>query len=138
MDLFSLQWLLGDKIVSAKYDENANAWSLYFHSGACLYIECLWRLLEENKVLSTSEDHGHLFGSPEAFDGAAALTLMNAYPVAVVTVREGTQDLIIKFGDFFVLEVLVSSAGYASRSVFHPDRGAVFSQAGRLYSDHEP
>ena len=134
MDIFSFEWLMGDRISSAEYNESSRSWTVAFESGTSLHIECLWRLIEEGDICSTSEDHGHLFGLSTPFDGVAALKEMKQYKIDSVEIVAGTGDLIIKFNELFVWQILPTSAGYEGWSINHPSFGTVFTQGGQLHT----
>lgn len=134
MDIFNLKWLVGDKISSVEYVAELKSWSVSFKSGSSLYIECIWRLLEDGEICSTSQDHGHQFGLEKPFDGVAALKEMGQYKIDAVSTKAGTGDLIIKFKKLFTLEILATSAGYEGWSATHPSLGTIFTQGGEIHS----
>jgi hypothetical protein len=134
MDIFSFEWLIGDSISSATYNEGSKSWTVSFKSGVSLNIECLWRLIEEGDICSTSEDHGHLFGRGKPFDGVAALKKMGQYKIDSVETVAGTGDLIIKFNKLFVWQILTTSSGYEGWNINHPNFGSVFTQGGQLHT----
>ncbi len=134
MNLFSLQWLVSDKISSVDYIDSSKSWAISFESGSSLYIECMWRLIEEGDICSTSEDHLHQFGLAKPFDGVAALNEISQYKIESVILKEGTGDLFINFEDLFILEIIVTSAGYEGWSATHPSLGTVFTQGGQFHA----
>jgi len=127
--LFTLSWLIGDRLVRAERND-AQAWWLYFESGATLFIECLWRKLEKGVLISTSEDHGQQFGLPTPFDSIAVLEDLSPLSVLTVNVREGTADISLHFGEHICLEIISDSGGYEPWSATHPIFGTVFASAG--------
>lgn len=127
--LFTLSWLVGDRLVRAERNES-QAWSLYFESGATLFIECLWRKLENGVLVFTSEDHRQKFGLSAPFDSIAALAELSLFSVSTVSVREGTADISLHFGEHICLEIIPTSGGYESWSAKHPVLGTVFASAG--------
>ncbi len=64
-----LQSLVNDYIENAKFHKASECWLIKFESGSTLNIECMWRLLEEGILTSTSEDHGQMFGRKTPFNG---------------------------------------------------------------------
>ncbi len=134
MDILSFKWLTGDRITLAEHDKSSESWTVSFESGASLHIECMWRLIEDGDICSTSKDHGQQFGLAKPFDGVAALKEMGQYQIQSVKIVDGTGDLIIKFSELFVLQILVTSAGYECWSANHPTYGTVFTQGGQLHT----
>ena len=134
MKIFDFKWLVGDRISSVEYIAESKSWDVSFKSGSSLYIECIWRLIEEGDICSTSQDYGHQFGLEKPFDGVAALKEIGQYKIASVNTVAGTGDLIIKFNELFVLEILTTSAGYEGWSAIHPSLGTVFTQGGQLHT----
>src|SRR5437660_8565592 len=129
-ELFSLMWLVVDRVATARFDSESETWSIGFASGSTLRIDCMWRLLEDGVIACTSFDHKHQFGLPKPFDGEAALLEMSQYLVSGVHLREGTSDLSVSFEEDFVLEVVPTSAGYESWSASHPHLGRVICASG--------
>jgi len=109
-----LKNLVGSKIDSVEFDAAAQSWLLKFHNGDSLNIECMWRLLEESLVASTSEDHGHFFGREKPFDGVAALIEMGTHEIRAVEVNRETGDLAFELGQYFVFQVISTSGAYES------------------------
>jgi hypothetical protein len=119
-----LHWLVGDRITVAEFSAEAKAYEITFESGARLYLQCLWRLLDDGELCLTGEDHCDQFGLPRPVDCVATLRALGAHPISSVQVREGTVDLILGFGSHLVLEVLRISAGYESWHLWHPTHGS--------------
>ena len=106
--------MVGDQIEKAKHDNSSQSWVLHFKSGSTLNIECIWRLIEDGVITSTSEDNGQMFGREKPFDGEAALTEMAAHKILSVEAKEETGDINLKLGEYFTLQILSISAGYES------------------------
>jgi hypothetical protein len=134
--IFSLSWLVHDRVTRAERNDG-QAWWLYFESGATLFVECMWRKLENGVLSFTSEDHGHKFGLPAPFDGVSALEELSKHLVSSVTIREGTADVAISFGEHNILEIIPTSGGYESWSVTHPALGTVFAIGGGLLNSYK-
>ncbi len=109
-----LQPLVGNRIEKAKYDDASKSWLLRFQGGSTLNIECMWRLLEDGVITSTSYDHGQMFGRETPFNGEAALNEMTAYEIMSVESQAKTGDINIKLGEYFMLQIIPVSAGYES------------------------
>jgi hypothetical protein len=119
-----LHWLVGDRVTAAEFSAEAKAYEITFESGARLYLQCLWRLLDDGELCLTGEDHCDQFGLPRPVDCVATLLALAAYPISSVQFREGTGDLILGFGTHLALEVLRVSAGYESWHLWHPTQGS--------------
>lgn len=88
-------------------------WVFTFDHGVALVAECLWRLLENDRIRFTSADEGQLFGLPTPVDAVAEINsrLTDAF-VTAVELKSGTLDLRIAFNTGHVLELLPESSGY--------------------------
>lgn len=109
-----LQSLVGDHIEKAKYDKGTQSWLIQFKCASTLNVACMWRLLEEGVITSTSDDHGHPFGRETPFDGEAALNDIKAHKILSVDAKVETGDINLKLGDYFTLQILPTSVGYES------------------------
>ncbi len=97
--------------------ETEGQWNLVSDGEACIHVSS-WRLVGDNNIVVTSEDHGHRFGLPKPIDAVEKLnTALAGAPVAKVEVGSRTGDLIILFAGGVRLESLTLSAGYESWSV---------------------
>jgi len=132
MDITSLQWLIGDRIKSGKYDAESKNWLIKFESGALLNIECLWRLLEEDVICSSSEDHEHKFGLAKSFNGEAALTEMGEHEIKNISVTSGVGDIVFTLGELFKLQVIVTSAGYEAWQIKNKNGQSIVAVSGQL------
>jgi hypothetical protein len=95
-------------------------WAFTFTDSVVLMVECLWRLLEGDRLVVTSEDHGHQFGLPAPVDAVACVQACLAdAQVAGVEYREGTNDLRLIFASGRTLEVLPTSRGYEMWHLYH-------------------
>ena len=128
--LFSMQWLLGEIVSRVEHDAPARVWTLAFRSGASLSIPSLWRLLEADKLTTTSEDHGHTFGKLHPFDALAPLSALQGKAVCAVALSSGTSDLKLHFSPVVALEVINTSAGFEGWHAVHPTLGSVFVACG--------
>jgi hypothetical protein len=124
----SPQWLLGDTLVKAEFFRESESWLLTFYSGSTINIQCLWRLKENDTIVATGYDHGHMFGLPAPFDSSTALVeRVKAEPVSRVHVQNGATDLQIGFGAKYMLEVLPVSAGYEPWQAMSLKHGTIYA-----------
>jgi hypothetical protein len=106
-----LAWLVGHRCQSLfrrEYD-----WVFAFDDDARLVVECLWRLVEFDRIRVTSEDDGHQFGLPAPVDAAAEVNRRLAgAAVEKVELRQGTLDLELQFSTGHALQIIPNSGGY--------------------------
>ena len=87
-----------------------------------VYIHTLvWRLIGDNHIVVTSDDHRHQFGLPQPVDAARKFNdaLANRR-VVDVDVDSKTGDLRILFSDF-KLEIITHSMGYETWTIGRKD-----------------
>ena len=128
-----LQALIGDRIEIAKYDEASESWLIQFKSGSTLNIECMWRLLEDGVITSTSYDHGQMFGKETPFNGEAALNEMAAHEILLIDPRVETGDINIKLGEYFDLQIIPISAGYESWQFKENNAQSIVAVSGQFH-----
>lgn len=109
--MHSLDCLLQQRFVGLVQREND--WVFDFDGQYQLVVECLWRLIEDNRIRLTSLDHGQQFGLPAPVDAVQVIEsrLMNVM-VVDVNLHDGTLDLRISFENGQILEVIPDSSGY--------------------------
>ena len=129
-----LQSLVGDRVEKAKYDEGSQSWLIQFKCGSTLNLECMWRLLEEGVITSTSDDHGHTFGRETPFDGEAALNEMVAHKILSVDAQVETGDVSLSLGDYFTLQILPTSAGYESWQFKEKNGQSIVAVGGQFHT----
>ena len=128
-----LQTLIGDRIEIAKYDKASESWLIQFKSGSTLNIECMWRLLEDGVITSTSYDHGQMFGRETPFNGEAALNEMAAHEILSIDPRVETGDINIKLGEYFDLQIMPISAGYESWQFKENNGQSIVAVSGQFH-----
>jgi len=106
VDISILLGRILERVVKQEY-----AWEFTFSGGLMFRVDCLWRMLESGRIARTSEDHGHQFGLPEPVDCICELRQLLDKTVTAASVRAGTVDVSLGFGDQ-VLEIIATSAGY--------------------------
>ena len=111
-----LTWLIGKRRADAS--RRIDDWALRFEDGSVLITECLWRLVDSERILVTSFDQGEKSiilvtrgGNEEVAtvfrDAAQELTghLRNV-TIRSAIVRSTTNDLQIEFDDSLTLSVV--------------------------------
>lgn len=108
-------------------------WVFTFDHGVALVAECLWRLLEGDRIRFTSADEGQLFGLPTPVDAAAEIrSRLTSSSITGVDLEAGTLDLRITFSTGHVLELIPDSSGYEAWSASRPGRTYVATGGGEL------
>ena len=89
------------------------SWIFTFADDVSLWTESSWRFMDSEHIVITSEDHQHQFGLPARVDAAEwVVSRVGASTVTAVSLRELTGDLLVKFGEAHVVELLQMSSGY--------------------------
>src|SRR6266568_3644335 len=107
--MIELAWLVQHQFRSLTRREHD--WVFAFDKDASIVVECLWRLIESDRIRFTSLDDGQLFGLPAPVDAAVEVKLCLAGAVVEgVELREGALDLQIRFNTGHVLHVIPTSS----------------------------
>ena len=123
-------WMRGRAVVAVAFLE-PDYWDFVLGTKLCIRAECPWRIIKDNRIALSSDDHGQKFGLPAQVDSAAAATklLANASIIAV-QLREATADLQIDFVGGIRLEIIPLSSGYESWQWQDPTGHSFFVQGG--------
>jgi hypothetical protein len=125
-----LSWMIGLTIIEISYYE-PNSWHFLIGPSASLGVECLWRLVENDRIVLTSGDHGHQFGLPKPIDAVCrSQRLIVGRKITSVNLQEATADIIIKLDDNCRLEIIADSSGYESWQLCDPSETEYFAQGG--------
>jgi hypothetical protein len=131
--------VIGRQLVEVEHRDHS--WFFRFGDDLSIATESPWRLLDVERIVVTSEDHGHRFALPEFVDAATRVrSLVAGRSVEAASISRSSGDLTIEFGGQVQLELLQMSAGYESwrlssrsgeticlgggRIVHHPGTGA--------------
>jgi hypothetical protein len=106
-----LDWLVGHRF--QLFTRREHDWIVTFDNDVSIVVDCLWRLVESDRILITGEDNGQKFGLPEPLDSAAEVNhrLMGAV-VEATELRSGILDLELRFSTGHSLQILPNSSGY--------------------------
>lgn len=116
--------------VEISFSEPAT-WLVVFGDSLRISVECPWRLIHEDGIAVSSDDHRQQFGLPAPIDAAeSATSLLAGLAVQRVDLREGTADLFIHFERDWHLEIIPFSSGYESWQVSTPSGKRVVAQGG--------
>ncbi len=125
-----LSWMAG-RVVREVAGFEGGCWRFVFEQWEYIQTGCLWRIVKDNRLILTCEDHGQQFGLPAPIDaGSKAMEEFASAPVRAVVLREATGDLLIEFEQGLRLEIISNSAGYEAWEVHGPGRVCVVAQGG--------
>jgi hypothetical protein len=114
-----LSWLVDKSLQES--EKKDYSWFFIFSGSGSISTESPWRLLNAERIVVTSEDHGHPFGLKEPIDAAIRVReTIKEKKVVAYLIRERTSDLIVKFEDDICLEFLQLSCGYEAWRACHP------------------
>jgi hypothetical protein len=114
-------WMVGRSISDVSHAEPYSWYFTFSEGGQCSVDGGTWRLTSPEAPMTSSEDHGHVFGRPEALDArAAALAAVRDRRVVRVSVRSTAPDLVIELDGGVVLEILALSVAYECWQVCDP------------------
>jgi len=125
-----LNWMIGKKVSKMVFNEPSR-WNVYFNDKVYICIECLWRIIKNNRVVLTGFDHGQQFGLPAPVDAIAkASELLSDKKISSVQIKEMTADITIDFFSELRLEVIPLSGGYESWQIYAPNGVSYYAQGG--------
>lgn len=105
--------LIGRQLLSV--EKKDYSWFFGFGTGASLATESPWRLIEQGRIVVSSEDHGQQFGLPAPVDaGREFLSRVAGRTVEAVSVNSDSGDLLVRFQEQAYLQLLQLSSGYES------------------------
>jgi len=90
-------------------------WFFGFGADVAVATESSWRLIDQGRIVVSSEDHDLQFGLPAPVDAAAeVLSRAAGRTVGTASVIADSGDLIIQFSGGLCLQLLQLSSGYES------------------------
>jgi hypothetical protein len=127
----TLDWLVNHRVESVEVLDNQ--WDFKFSRQVTLSVECLWRLLENDRVVLTACDHEQLFGLNTPIDAASELSqkICNAQ-IDSVALHAGTLDLALAFSSRHRLQIIPDSSGYEAWQLSWGGRQLIATGGGRL------
>jgi hypothetical protein len=91
------------------------SWSFGFSENVSVSTESPWRLINEERIVVTSEDDGQRFGLSEPVDAASAvLSVILGRTVEAAMIDASSGDLTIAFNGGARLQLFQMSSGYES------------------------
>jgi hypothetical protein len=108
-----LDWLLNQRL--SQVEKKDFSWFFTFAQSGSIATESFWRLITPERILVTSEDHGHLFGLKEPVDAAkCVMSTIENRMITHYSCPDICSDLILYFEDKIELQFLITSGGFES------------------------
>jgi hypothetical protein len=126
-----LSWMVGRRISSVSF-HNPVPWVFSLGTDAAISVECLWRIIERERLVLTSEEHLHQYGLPAPIDAEAKARGLLVTPITNVRLREATGDVTIDFEGGCLLEVIPQFTGYESWQMSTPSGRSYVAMGGRF------
>jgi hypothetical protein len=127
-----VQWLVGQSVDDVKFAEPGSWWLDISGGGAIAAHGGTWRLSTRDRMVASSEDHGHHFGLPAPLDAVDSLrSRIKGALVTESSIRDGAPDLVLRFDSGLVLEVLALSIGYENWEVRDPNGRCIVVHGSR-------
>jgi hypothetical protein len=102
---------------------------------AKLQVECLWRIINETKLLLTSSDDKQKYGLPAQIDAlAGAIEYLSGQVVASAQIHEPSADLLLTFRNGVSLQVLSEFSGYEAWNL--SNNGNLLVAMGGIVASH--
>ena len=127
-----LSWMAG-RAVREVTTFAGGCWRFAFEQWEYIQTYCLWRIVRDNRVILTSEDHGQQFGLPAPIDaGSKAMEEFASATVRAVVLREVMGDMLVEFENGLRLEIISTSAGYEAWEVIGPRECVISASGGQI------
>ena len=127
-----LNWLIGRRI--KELQKKDFTWLVLLDDGSTITTESLWRLITDNGIKISSDDHGQKFGLSAPLD---AIKIMKE-TIGQKTIKEfkldsRSGDLSILFDNADELQFLNDSSGYESWHIVHGNQEVICMGGGKLH-----
>jgi hypothetical protein len=129
MEPFDFSWMAGRTFSGVRFDGSCR-WFFSFEPNVGLWVDCPWRLVKNNRVVVSSEDHLQEYGLPAPLDALAIAQLLALQPIAQVQVREGIADICIELAGGIRLEAFPISTGYEAWGIMQASGVQVIALGG--------
>jgi hypothetical protein len=121
LDAHAFAWMVGRVVRRIEFSEPGH-WVIALSDRGTLATDALWRVLDGTRLVTTSEDHGQLFGLKEPVNAAhRAVNVLSSLKILDVELEPAHSDLTIRFENQMVLQFLSTSCGYESWQVEDPN-----------------
>lgn len=108
-------------------------WLIEFSDRSIIQIECLWRLLQFEKIVFTSQDYetSSVFASQIDMAGALNSKLVSRTVISVELLT-GSLDVTFTFDESISLQIISTSSVYESWQAYTPDDLIVAMGCGEI------
>jgi len=114
-------------------EKRDHSWSFGFSGNVSVSTESPWRLINEDRIVVTSEDDGHQFGLSEPVDAASRLlSSIVGRTVEAAASDASSGDLTIEFDGRARLQLLQMSCGYESWRLSAPGIEVICTGGGEI------
>lgn len=118
---------------SVAYDKDADSWHFYFADKIYVTSSGFWRLLESNKIIIVSLDHGHQFGLPQPVDLVIKITKhLTGKKLTKIRVDKDTADLTLTISDDIKVQIFIASSGYETYDFSIEDKRYIGLGSGNI------
>jgi len=112
-NISQLDWLKENRVNSV--EKRDYSWIFTFKTGDSVATETFWRIVNPERIVVTSSDHGELFGLKQPVDAAkCAMDELGNNTIVDYSCPEFCTDLILTFENKARLQFFNCSAGYES------------------------
>ena len=126
-----LDWLVQHRFTAATYRDHD--WLFAFDGQTNLIAECLWRLIDGERIQLTSNDASQQFGLLNLVDASGFINVRLANATVVnVTLRDTTLDLQLTFDTGHTLEFIPDSSGFEAWNVSTATQQFIATGGGEL------
>lgn len=109
------------------------SWFFTLTDNVNVATETPWRFVNGDRVVVTSEDHGHKFGLPNPVDASVCvLSAVQDAPIQTVRIDTATGDLFVYFSDKMFLQFLQMSGGLEAWRLFIGQREFICTGGGEI------
>jgi hypothetical protein len=109
------------------------SWFCIFTNEVSVATETPWRFVNGDRIVVTSEDHGHKFGLPNPVDASVCvLSAVQNTLIQSARIDTATGDLFVYFSDRTFLQFLQMSGGYEAWRLFVGDREFICTGGGGI------
>ena len=126
-----LEGVIGLIATGVHFDETCRQWTFRFGDYCQIVVECPWRVVAQNRVAATDQDHRQCFGLTAPVDSEVrVLDLLRGRTITQAILADGTGDLRVAFDGGVALETFTHSSGYESGSIHLPNGKLIVLMGG--------
>ncbi len=128
----NMKWLIGRRLKNIEKQDYT--WLVLLDDGSTITTESLWRLITENGIIISLEDHGQKFGLAAPLDAIKIMKeTIEQKTIKEFKIESRTGDLSILFDNAAELQFLVDSSGYENWHIVHGSQEVICMGSGKLH-----